>query len=411
MKRIVITGMGMITPIGNTVAENWANVSMGRSGIGPITRFDASALDTHIGGEVKNFDAAAHLGAKEARRMDRFSHFAIISALEAMAQANYKITPENAFDVAVVVGAGFGGAETLQEGFEILLKQGPKRIKPLMFSSVISNIGAAQIAMHLGARGVNYSIAAACATSAISIGEGAEIIRRGDAEVALAGGSEAGFAPFAIAGLNAMHVLSTRNSDPQGASRPFDATRDGFIPSEGAGVMVLESLDHAEARGATILAELVGYASTCDAHHVTAPDPDGAAIVRAMQKAIARAGIGLDEVSYINAHGTSTPMNDVSETKVIKRVFGDLAYKIPVSSTKSMTGHAMSSSGVFEAIYSVLAMRHSLIPPTINYSTPDPACDLDYVPNTARPANLRYVVSNSFGFGGQNAVLVFKKWE
>jgi 3-oxoacyl-[acyl-carrier-protein] synthase II len=412
MKRIVITGMGMITPLGLNVGETWAKIIRGESGIGRITRFDTTDIETPIGGEVKDFDPVKHLGHKEARRMDRFSQFAIVSAMEALAQSGYQITPENAFDTAVVIGAGFGGAETLAEGYEVMMNQGPSRVKPLMFPSVISNMGAAQVAMKLGIRGVNYSIAAACATSALCIGEGARLIQNGDAEVVLAGGSEAGMARFAFAGLNAMRVLTTAYNDtPERASRPFDAKRDGFVPSEGAGVLVLESLEHAQKRGANILAELVGYGATCDASHISAPDPEGAAVAYAMRKAIKQAGIDPQAISYINAHGTSTPTNDAQETAVIKQVLGDYAYQVPISSTKSMTGHAMSSSGVFEAIFSVLAIREGLIPPTINLENPDPVCDLDYVPGIARKAALRYVLSNSFGFGGQNAVLLFKRWE
>lgn len=411
MKRIVITGMGTVGPLGLNVPETWENIKAGKSGIGLITRFDSSSLDTHIGGEVKDFDPAKWLGHKEARRMDRYSQFAIVAALEALEQADYQITPENSFDTGVLIGAGFGGSETLQEGVDILQTQGPRRVKPLMFPSVLNNMGSAQVAMRLGIRGVNFSVSAACATSGVAIGEAAELIRRGDVEVMLAGGSEAAFALFAMAGLNAMRALSTRNDSPQEASRPFDKTRDGFVPSEGAGVLVLESLEHAQARGAQILAELVGYGCTCDASHITQPDESGVAVAHAIRKAMHKAGVTINDIDYINAHGTSTPLNDLQETRVIKQVFGERAYEIPVSSTKSMTGHAMSSSGVFEAIFCIQAMREGVIPPTINYQYQDPECDLDYVPNTARKGDLKYVMSNSFGFGGQNAVLIFKRWE
>lgn len=410
-KRIVITGMGMVTPLGLNVAETWANIKACKSGVGYITRFDSSPLDTHIGAEVKGFDAAQWLGNKEARRMDRYAQFAVVSALEAVAQANYRITPDNTFETGVIVGAGFGGSETLQEGIDVLYKRGPKKISPFTFPMVLNNMGSAQVAMRLGIRGTNFTVSAACATGAVAIGEGAELIRRGEVNAVIAGGSEATFALFSLAGLNAMKALSTRNDSPETASRPFDATRDGFVPCEGAAVVLLESLESAQARGATILAELVGYGCTCDATHVSAPDPEGTAIVRAMQRAMQRAGITIQEIDYINAHGTSTPLNDANETRMIKKVFGERAYQIPVSSTKSMIGHAMSSSGSMEAIFSIMALREGFIPATINYQYPDPECDLDYVPNTPRRANLRYVMSNSFGFGGQNAVLIFKRWE
>ncbi|GAB4546076.1 MAG: beta-ketoacyl-ACP synthase II [Anaerolineae bacterium] len=411
MTRIVITGMGAVCSVGHNVPQMWENIKNGVSGIGKITRFDASALDTQIGGEVRDWDPTQWLGSKASRRMDRYSQFAIVAALEAAEQANYQITPENTFDTAVIIGAGFGGSETMSEGFDTFYKRGPKKVLPHSFPSVLPNMGAAQVAMHMGIRGQNYSIAAACATGAVCIGEGAELIKRGDAQVVFAGGSEAGFASFVVAGLNAMRALSTRNHDPLHASRPFDRERDGFVPSEGAAVVLMESLEHAQARGAHILAELVGYQSSCDASHVSAPDPEGTAVAWAMRRALHKAGIMPQEIDYINAHGTSTQMNDAQESRVIKQVFGDYAYQIPVSSTKSMTGHAMSSSGSIEAIISIMAIRDGIMPPTINYEYPDPECDLDYIPNEARRKTLHYVMSNSFGFGGQNAVLIFKKWQ
>jgi 3-oxoacyl-[acyl-carrier-protein] synthase II len=411
MKRIVITGMGMISPLGHSVEETWEAIKACRSGIGYIERFDTSAIDTHIGGEIKDWDPLKYISHKESRRIDRFAQFAIAVTMQALEQARYTITPDNTYETGVLVGAGFGGAESMQDGFDTMYRFGPKKVRPLTFPMVVSNMGSAQVAIHLGIRGINYSINAACATSAVTIGEAAEIIRRGDAEVMIAGGSEAGMALFSMAGLNAMRALSIRNDNPQAASRPFDAQRDGFVPSEGAAVMILETLEHAQARGVPILAELAGYASTCDAVHVTAPDPEGRAVAHAMRKAMERAGLTIDDIDYINAHGTSTPLNDAQETQVIKMVFGERAYQIPVSSTKSMTGHAMSSAGVFEAIFSILAMRDGIIPATINYEYPDPECDLDYVPNTPRKADLRYVMSNSFGFGGQNAVLILKRWD
>ncbi len=411
MKRIVITGMGMVTPLGLNVAETWTNIRAGKSGVAYITRFDSSPVDTHIGAEVKGFDAGKWLGNKEARRMDRYAQFAVVAALEACEQANYRVTPDNTFETGVIVGAGFGGTETLQEGIDVLYTRGAKKVSPFTFPMVLNNMGSAQVAMRLGIRGTNFTVSAACATGAVAIGEGAELIRRGDVNAVIAGGSEANFALFSLAGLNAMRALSTRNDSPETASRPFDATRDGFVPSEAAAVVLLESLESAQERGATILAELVGYGCTCDANHVSAPDPEGTAIVKAMERAIQRAGITIQDIDYINAHGTSTPLNDANETRMIKKVFGERAYQIPISSTKSMIGHAMSSSGSMEAIFSIMSLRDGFIPATINYEHPDPECDLDYVPNTPRTANLRYVMSNSFGFGGQNAVLVFKRWE
>jgi 3-oxoacyl-[acyl-carrier-protein] synthase II len=410
MKRIVITGMGTLNPLGNTVDATWARAKAGQSGITRITRYDPALTETKIAGEVKGFDPAARLGHKEARRMDRFAQLAVVSAMDAIEQSGYRVTPENTFDTGMLVSAGFGSTEILSESFETLFKQGAGRLRPTAFPSVLSNMAAAQPAMFLGIKGITFSMAAACATGAVSIGEAAEVIRRGDANVVLAGGTEAGIMPIAIGGLNAMRAISTRNDAPEAASRPFDARRDGFVASEAAAVVVVESLEHAQARGAKILAELVGYGCTCDASHVTAPDSDGAAIAVAMQRALAKAGLTIRDIDYINAHGTSTKLNDANETRVIKQVFGEQAYNVPISSTKSMTGHAMSASGTVEAILCIMALQEGLIPPTINYENSDPECDLDYVPNEARPANLRYVMSNSFGFGGQNAVLIFKKW-
>jgi 3-oxoacyl-[acyl-carrier-protein] synthase II len=318
------------------------------------------------------------------------------------------ITPETTFDTAVLISNGFGGAETLADGIETYRVQGPRKVKPTSFPAVIPNIAAANVAMRLGSRGVSFNYAAACATSAVSIGEGAEVIRRGDAKIALVGGTEASLVPFVLAGLNAMRAMSTRNDDPERASRPFDATRDGFVPAEGAAVLVLESLEHAQERGAHIYAELVGYAATCDAWHVTAPDSEGLAISHAIRRALHKAGLTIHDIDYINAHGTSTPLGDLQETRVIKQVFGEQAYRVPISSTKSMTGHAMSSSGAFEAIFSIMALCEGVMPPTINLHTPDPDCDLDYIPNLARRKPLKHVMSNSFGFGGQNAILIFK---
>ncbi|MFN8418876.1 MAG: beta-ketoacyl-ACP synthase II [Anaerolineae bacterium] len=410
MTRIVITGMGCLSPLGNTVEETWAGIKAGKSGISAIERIDATGLETRIGGEVRGFDPEQHFDRKDARRMDRFTQFAIVAAQQAMQDSGWHVDPDHSFDTGVLISSGFGGSETLAEGIESFRVGGVRKIKPTSFPAVLPNIAGAMVAMKLGSRGVCFNYAAACATSAISIGEAAEVIKRGDADVVLAGGSEASFTPFVLAGLNAMRAMSTRNDDPQHASRPFDVDRDGFVPAEGAGVVVLDSLEHAEARGAHIHAELVGYAASCDAWHVSAPDSEGRAIAHAMQKAMKKANLGIHDIDYINAHGTATPLGDQQESRVIKKVFGEHAHNIPVSSTKSMTGHAMSSSGAFEAIFSMLAIRDSVMPPTINLDNPDPNCDLDYIPHVARQKELTHVMSNSFGFGGQNAVLIFKKY-
>ncbi|MBX3081640.1 MAG: beta-ketoacyl-ACP synthase II [Anaerolineae bacterium] len=410
MTRIVITGMGCLSPLGNSVQTTWEGIKAGRSGIATLTRLDISTVETKIGGEVKGFEPEAHFGHKEARRMDRFSQLAVVAALQAVEDANYAITPDNTFDTAVLVSNGFGGPETLGESIETFRLYGTKKVKPTSFPAVLPNIVSASIAMRLGSRGVCFNYAAACATSAVSIGEGAELIKRGDAEVVLVGGTEASLVPYVLAGLNSMRAMSTRNDDPECASRPFDANRDGFVPAEGAAVLVLESLEHARSRGAHIYGELVGYAASCDAWHVTAPDSEGTSITYAIRRALQKAGLTIYDIDYINAHGTSTLLGDLQETRVIKQVFGEHAYKVPISSTKSMTGHAMSTSGAFEAIFSIMALNDGIMPPTINLETPDPACDLDYIPNVARAKPLTYVMSNSFGFGGQNAILIFKKY-
>ena len=409
--RIVITGMGTLNPLANTVEETWAKIKAGESGIDYITRYDRTLTDTHIGGEVKDFDPAKIFGYKEARRMDRFAHLAVGAALQAWEQSGNTVTPENQFDTCILVSGGFGGAETISENVEIMLKQGTQKIRPMAFPMALNSMASAQTAMRLGIKGINFSVSSACATSSSAIGEGAEIIKRGDANVAIVGGAEAGMVPFGVGGLNAMRAISTRNEEPTRASRPFDATRDGYVPSEGGAALVLESLEHAEGRGAKILGELVGYGASCDAVHLTAPDMDGTAVAHAMRRAMQKAHIGVEDIDYINAHGTSTKLNDAAESKVIKIVFGEQAYNVPVSSTKSMTGHPMSASGALEAIISMLAIRDGVIPPTINYEHPDPECDLDYVPNQARHVKLRYVMSNSLGFGGHNSVLIFKAYE
>jgi 3-oxoacyl-[acyl-carrier-protein] synthase II len=409
-QRVVITGIGTINSLGHNVGDTWQKIVAGKSGIGPLTQYDTAQTKTKIGGEIRDFDAVACFGHREARRMDRYSQIAVVATIEAWQQSGNRVTPDNQYDIAVLLSTTLGGGATISEAFEIIFKQGVDKLRPIQLPMALSNIASAQVAMHFGIKGINFAISSACATSSHSIGEGAEIIKRGDANIAIVGGSESTLQAFEIGGFNAMHACSTRNDDPEGASRPFDATRDGFVPSEAAAVLVLESLDHAQARGATILAELVGYGATCDAVHVSAPDTEGDAAAAALRRAMKKAGVTPDQISYINAHGTSTKLNDATETKVLKKVFGDLAYQIPISSTKSMTGHAMSASGALEAIFSVMAIRDSVIPPTINYSTPDPECDLDYVPNQARKAELEYVLSPSYAFGGHNSALLFKKY-
>jgi beta-ketoacyl-acyl-carrier-protein synthase II len=403
--------MGCLSPLGNTVQATWEGIKAGRSGIAPLTRHDPSAVETKIGGEVKGFDPEAYFDRKEARRMDRISQFAVVAALQAVEDAKHVITPETTFDTSILISNGFGGPETIVDGIDTFRVHGARKVKPTSFPAALPNMAGASVAMRLGSRGVSFNYAAACATSAISIGEGAELIKRGDADVVLAGGTEASLVPFVLAGLNAMRAMSTRNDTPECASRPFDATRDGFVPAEGAAVLVLESLDHAQKRGVHIYAELVGYAASCDAWHVTAPDSGGAAISHAMRRAMQKANLTIHDIDYVNAHGTSTPLGDLQETRVIKQVFGEHAYKVPISSTKSMTGHAMSTSGAFEAIFSIMALNENIMPPTINLHTPDPNCDLDYIPNVARAKELTHVMSNSFGFGGQNAILIFKKFQ
>ncbi len=405
-KRVVVTGMGCISPVGNTVKETWASLLAGKSGAGPITHFDASKHKTRFAAEVKGFDPVAFFSAREARKMDRFTQFATVAAMEALAQAGLKIDESNRDRVGVVIGTGIGGIGTIMEQAAVLHERGVDRVSPFLIPMMISDSAAGMIAIRFGARGPNMSIATACATGSNTIGEAAEMIRRGSADAIVAGGAEGALVPITMAGMNVIGALSTRNDDPQSASRPFDKDRDGFLMGEGAGVVILESLESANARGATILAEINGYGTSDDAHHVSAPAENGAGAALSMQFALDDAGLGVGDIQYINAHGTSTYLNDKSETAAIKTVFGETAYSIPVSSTKSMTGHLLGASGAVEAIFSILAIREGIIPPTINYHTPDPECDLDYVPNQPRKAALRHVMSNSFGFGGHNATLV-----
>jgi 3-oxoacyl-[acyl-carrier-protein] synthase II len=408
-RRIVITGLGVISPLGNSVAEFWRNLLEGNSGIGPITRFDPAPYKCRIGGEVHDFDITRYLSAKEARRFDLYCHFALGAAEEAVAQAGLLsggVAPERA---GVLVSSGIGGIRSLSTQIGILHQRGPSRCSPLTVPMMIADMAAGLLSIRYNFRGPNFGLVSACASGAHSIGEAYWMIRRGDADVMLAGGAEASIVEVGIAGFAAMKALSTRNDDPEHASRPFDRERDGFVPAEGAGVLVLEELDHARERGAVILAELAGYGLTGDAYHITAPDPEGAGAARAIGMALDRAEIAPDGVDYINAHGTSTPLNDRMETQAIKAAFGDRAYKVAVSSTKSMIGHTLGAAGGLESIVCVQSLLHGVVPGTRNYETPDPECDLDYVPNETLEMPVNAAMNINLGFGGHNGVLVFKK--
>jgi 3-oxoacyl-[acyl-carrier-protein] synthase II len=411
MSRVVVTGMGLITSLGNDLATNWEALTQGRSGVSEITAYDTSDFRVHFGAEIKNFDPSPYMDRKEARRNDPYEQLAIATTKQAMDQAGLQITDENADDVGVYIGSGIGGLITLHDQFRVLHEKGPSRISPFFINMMIIDGAPGIVSILTGARGPNWAAVSACATSGNTVGEAWETIRRGDAKVMIAGGSEKAITPIAMAAFDNMTALSRRNDDPQGASRPFDATRDGFVMGEGSGMLILEDLEFAKARGAKILAEMVGYGCTADAHHVTAPSPGGAGLVRAMRMALRKAGLQPEQVDYINAHGTSTPPNDGHETQAIKTCFGEHAYKLAVSSTKSMTGHTLGAAGAVESVISVMALQTGIIPPTINLHTPDPECDLDYVPNEARQANVNIVMSNSMGFGGHNTCLVFKRYE
>ena len=410
-RQVVITGIGVISPVGNDLRSTWEAIVAGRSGVAPITRFDPEGHQTRFAAEVQDFDPAARLGRKEARRTDRYTHFAVAAAFAALEQSGLTIDVANADRVGVLIGSGMGGAETIDAGMETVLTEGPGRLSPFFMPMFLGNMASGTVAIATGARGPNFSPVSACASSAHAIGEAAEILRRGDADVILAGGSEAPMARMVVAGFNAMGALSTRNDDPEAASRPFDAERDGFVLGEGGAVLVLETAEHAERRGATVLARLTGYGSTDDANHMVQPAPGGTGAAKAMCLAMAAAGITPDEVGYINAHGTSTPLNEKFETQAIKAAFGEAAYRVPISSTKSMTGHLLGAAGALEAARTVMAIREGILPPTINQTTPDPDCDLDYVPNTARPSTIDVAMSNSMGFGGHNVSLIFSRAE
>lgn len=411
MSRVVVTGMGLLTPVGNDVASTWEALCGGVSGVGPITSYDTSRFRVHFGAEIKGFDPALYMDRKEIRRTDPYAQFAVAATKQALAQAKLEITEDIADDVGVIIGSGVGGLATMHNQFDVLFEKGPDRISPHFPNMIIVDGAPGIISIMTGAKGPNLAIVSACATGGNSIGEAWETIRRGDAKAMIAGGVEKGITPIAMASFENMHAISRRNDDPQGASRPFDKTRDGFVMGEGVGVLILEDLNFARARGATILAEIVGYGSTVDAYHVTEPAPGGTGLVRAMRRALQKAGLRPEQIDYINAHGTSTPFNDRTETQAIKTCFGDYAYRLPVSSIKSMIGHTFGASGAIGAIVSILTIMTGIIPPTINLHHPDPACDLDYVPHKARQATIHTAMSNSMGFGGHNACLILKHFE
>jgi 3-oxoacyl-[acyl-carrier-protein] synthase II len=410
LSRVVITGLGAITPIGNTVEEYWQGLIAGKNGISDVTLFDAAKHECRIAGEVKGFDPHAYLDRKEAKRMDRFAQFAVAASLQAIKDAKLEITPLNAEQVGVLIGTGIGGLKVLEDQAEVLMTKGPDRCSPFMIPMMIANMAAGLTAIRTGAKGPNSCTVTACAAGSNAIGDAFRMIQRGYAKAMICGGTEAAITPLSFAGFVACRAMSTRNDDPLHASRPFDAGRDGFVMGEGAGILILEDLEHALARGANIYAEIVGYGATCDAYHMTSPAPEHEGAARAMSLALKDANLTPDRVDYINAHGTSTPTNDSSETIAIKKVFGDRAYKLTVSSTKSMTGHLLGGSGGIEGVAAVLAVARDRVPPTINLDTPDPVCDLDYVAHQSRAMTVNVATSNSFGFGGHNVTLVFKKF-
>ncbi|AKX96350.1 beta-ketoacyl-ACP synthase II [Neomoorella thermoacetica] len=408
-KRVVITGLAAISPVGTGKDKFWRALVAGQSGIGPITRFDAAAMPVRFAGEVKDFDAGLFFDRKEARRMDRFAQYAVAGARMAVEDAALDLDKENRDRVGVIFATGIGGMETFEEQTRVLLERGPNRVSPFFVPMMIANMAAGQISINLGTRGVNFTVVNACASGTNAVGEAFRALQRGDADVVITGGSEASVTPLAVAGFAALKALSVRNDDPTRASRPFDRGRDGFVLGEGAGVLVLETLEHARARGARIYAEVAGYGCTADAYHITAPAPDGSAASRAMALALEDAGLKPGDVDYINAHGTSTELNDRQETLAIKNLFGADAYRVAISSTKSMIGHLLGAAGAIELVATALTIATGVIPPTINYEEPDPECDLDYVPNVARERQVAVAMSNSFGFGGHNAAIVLRK--
>lgn len=409
-RKVVVTGIGIISPLGNTKEQFWSNLVAGRSGIDTIQAFDASEFSTKIAAEVRDFDPLAYMDRKEVRHMDRFTQFAIAAAQQAVDDAGLKFDEENPEEIGVYIGSGIGGIKTFEEQHKVLLERGPRRVSPHFIPMMIVNMASGQVSIRFGVRGPNSAPVTACASSSHAIGDAMRFIQRGEAEVMIAGGSEATITPLALASFCSARAMSTRNDEPTRASRPFDKERDGFVMGEGAGILILESLEHAQRRGAKIYAELIGYGMSGDAYHVTAPHPEAEGARLAMQRALKDAGLAPEQIDYINAHGTSTPLNDLTETMAVKKVFGEHAYRLAISSTKSMTGHLLGAAGAVEAIASILALREQVIPPTINYEFPDPECDLDYVPNEARPAAIETAMSNSFGFGGHNATIIFKRW-
>lgn len=409
-RRVVVTGLGLLSSVGSDTAECWQAIKEGRNGIGPITQFDASLFTCRIAGEVKNFDPGKWVEKKELKKMGRFIQFAIATADMAMTSSQLRITDENAERVGVYIGSGIGGFEVIEREHRNLLEKGPHRISPFFIPATIVNLASGHVSIRTGAKGPNSAVATACTTGAHAIGDSFKIIQRGDADAMICGGTEAAITPMGVGGFAAMRALSFRNDEPQHASRPWDRDRDGFVVGEGAGVLILEELEFAQRRGAPILAEIIGYGMSSDAFHITSPSEDGEGAFRVMRNALRDAGLEPSQIDYINAHGTSTELGDKLETIAIKRAFGDHARKVMVSSTKSMTGHLLGGAGGLEAGITVLAIRDCVAPPTINYNTPDPDCDLDYVPNTARHASIEYALSNSFGFGGTNGSLIFRRY-
>ena len=410
LKRVVVTGLGAITPLGNNLTEYWSGLLSGRNGIAPITLFDASRHDSRIAGEVKNFDPHDYLDRKEAKRMDRFAQFAIAASKQALVDANFTINDLNAEQVGVIIGTGIGGLKVLEDQQEIYLNRGPDRCSPFMIPMMIANMAAGLTAIQTGAKGPNNCTVTACAAGSNAVGDAFRLVQRGYAQAMICGGTEAAVTPLSFAGFAAARALSTRNEEPTKACRPFDVDRNGFVMGEGSGILLLEELDHALSRGAKIYAEMIGYGMTCDAYHMTSPVPGGDGATRAIRLAMKDAGISPEQVSYINAHGTSTQANDSTETAAIKKALGDSAYKVAISSTKSMTGHLLGGSGGIEAVATVMAVANDHIPPTINLDNPDPLCDLDYVPHISRQATVEVALSNSFGFGGHNVTIAFRKY-
>ena len=410
-RRVVVTGVGLVTPLGTGVEKTWSALCAGKSGIGPITRFDASEVGVNIAAEVKDFQVEDHIDKKVAKHLDLFVQYAVAAAGEALRNAELQITEENAPRIASIMGCGLGGLPTIEKYHQVAMEKGTKRITPFFIPMVIPNMGAGQISIIYGTRGPNLCLTTACAAGTHAVGAAFRSIANDECDVAITGGSESVICPLAVGGFHAMKALSTRNDQPEKASRPFDRDRDGFIISEGAGVLILEELEHAKARGAKIYAEVVGYGLSSDGYHMAAPPEDGNGASRCMQMALKDAGMQPEDVDYINAHGTSTPLNDVVETRAIKTAFGDQAYKLAISSTKSMTGHMLGGAGGIEAVFTALSIKHQIAPPTMNLENPSPECDLDYVPNQARKMKIRAAMSNSFGFGGTNAVLIMKQYE